>query len=41
MIGTNVCVFRNSTDREVSLMILMAYLSYVLAEVSERLIFSF
>lgn len=33
MIGTNVCVFRNSTDREVSLMILMAYLSYVLAEV--------
>lgn len=26
--------FRHSTDREVSIMILMAYLSYMLAEVS-------
>ncbi|XP_024965253.1 sodium/hydrogen exchanger 2-like [Cynara cardunculus var. scolymus] len=28
-----ISIFRNSTDREVSLMILMAYLSYILAEV--------
>ncbi|PWA74390.1 na+/H+ exchanger, Cation/H+ exchanger, Cation/H+ exchanger, CPA1 family [Artemisia annua] len=32
--NNSMLTFRNSTDREVSLMILMAYLSYVLAEVT-------